>query len=287
MLLNMMLVDEIIERALQEDIGTGDITTTSTIPADAVTKAFIYAGEDGVVAGLPIARRTFYLLNKDIEFTAHKKDGEKIARGDVLATVSGPARPILTGERVALNFIQRLSGIATRTAVIAEMLTYYHAVVVDTRKTTPGLRMLEKYAVKTGGGKNHRFGLYDGVLIKDNHIKVAGGIKKAVAMARANAPHTTKIEVEVEDLTGVSEALEARADVIMLDNMDPASVKEAVKMIDGQALVEVSGGINENNVLDYAKAGVDFISIGALTHTVKALDISMDVGEIKLKQELI
>ncbi len=283
MLLNMMLVDDIIERALKEDIGTGDITTLSTIPAEAVTKGFLYAKEDGVVAGLPVARRVFYLLNKEIEFTAHKKDGEKVAKGDVLATVSGPARPILTGERVALNFLRHMSGIATRTAVVADMLTYYNTVVVDTRKTTPGLRILEKYAVKTGGGKNHRFGLYDGVLIKDNHIKVAGGIKKAVAMARANASHTMKIEVEVEDLAGVREALEARADIIMLDNMDPATVKEAVKIIDGQAQIEVSGGIDETSALDYAKAGVDFISIGALTHSVRALDISMDVGEIKVK----
>jgi len=282
-LLNMMLVDDIIERALKEDIGTGDITTLSTIPAEAVTKGFLYAKEDGVVAGLPVARRVFYLLNKEIEFTAHKKDGEKVAKGDVLATVSGPARPILTGERVALNFLRHMSGIATRTAVVADMLTYYNTVVVDTRKTTPGLRILEKYAVKTGGGKNHRFGLYDGVLIKDNHIKVAGGIKKAVAMARANASHTMKIEVEVEDLAGVREALEARADIIMLDNMDPATVKEAVKIIDGQAQIEVSGGIDETSALDYAKAGVDFISIGALTHSVRALDISMDVGEIKVK----
>jgi len=282
-LLNMMLVDDIIERALKEDIGTGDITTLSTIPAEAVTKGFLYAKEDGVVAGLPVARRVFYLLNKEIEFTAHKKDGEKVAKGDVLATVSGPARPILTGERVALNFLRHMSGIATRTAVVADMLTYYNTVVVDTRKTTPGLRILEKYAVKTGGGKNHRFGLYDGVLIKDNHIKVAGGIKKAVAMARANASHTMKIEVEVEDLAGVREALEARADIIMLDNMDPAAVKEAVKIIDGQAQIEVSGGIDETSALDYAKAGVDFISIGALTHSVRALDISMDVGEIKVK----
>lgn len=281
MLLNMKLVDDIIERALKEDIGTGDVTTLSTVPAASSTKGYIYAKEDGVVAGLLIAKRVFQILSSDIEFIAQKKDGDRVTKGDVLAMVAGPARPILTGERVTLNILQRMSGIATKTAKIAELLTYHNTVVVDTRKTVPGLRMLEKYAVRVGGGKNHRFGLYDGVLIKDNHIKVAGGIKKAVAMARANAPHTMKIEVEVEDLAGVAEALEARADIIMLDNMDAAEIKEAIKVIDGQALVEVSGGIDEHNVVEYAKTGVDLVSIGALTHSVKALDISLDVGEIK------
>lgn len=282
-LLNMRLVDEIIETALREDIGTGDVTTLSTIPDDAATRGFIYAKDEGVVAGLPVAQRVFYILNSKIEFIAQKKDGEKVVKGDILAEIAGPARPILTGERVALNLLQRLSGIATRTARISEMLTYYNTTVVDTRKTTPGLRILEKYAVRVGGGKNHRFGLYDAVLIKDNHIKVAGGIKKAVALARGNAPHTMKIEVEVETLDGVNEALEARADVIMLDNMDLAVIKEAVKIINGQAQIEVSGGIDEKNVIDYAKAGIDFVSIGALTHSVKALDISLDVGEIKVQ----
>ena len=283
MLLNMKLVDEIIETALREDIGTGDVTTLSTIPDDTATRGFIYAKDEGVVAGLPVAQRVFYILNSKIEFIAQKKDGEKVVKGDILAEIAGPARPILTGERVALNLLQRLSGIATRTARISEMLTYYNTTVVDTRKTTPGLRILEKYAVRIGGGKNHRFGLYDAVLIKDNHIKVAGGIKKAVALARGNAPHTMKIEVEVETLEDVGEALEARADIIMLDNMDFAAIKEAVKTIDGQAQIEVSGGIDEKNVIDYAKAGIDFVSIGALTHSVMALDISLDVREIKVQ----
>jgi len=282
-LLNMKLVDEIIETALREDIGTGDVTTLSTIPDDTATRGFIYAKDEGVVAGLPVAQRVFYILNSKIEFIAQKKDGEKVVKGDILAEIAGPARPILTGERVALNLLQRLSGIATRTARISEMLTYYNTTVVDTRKTTPGLRILEKYAVRIGGGKNHRFGLYDAVLIKDNHIKVAGGIKKAVALARGNAPHTMKIEVEVETLEDVGEALEARADIIMLDNMDFAAIKEAVKTIDGQAQIEVSGGIDEKNVIDYAKAGIDFVSIGALTHSVMALDISLDVREIKVQ----
>ena len=282
MLLNMKLVDEIIEMALKEDIGTGDVTTLSTVPAGATTKGFIYAKDEGVVAGLPITKRVFELLSSQIEFVSQKKDGDRVNKGDVLAIVTGPARPILTGERICLNLLQRMSGIATRTAKIAELLTYYNTTVVDTRKTIPGLRMLDKYAVSVGGGKNHRFGLYDGVLIKDNHIKVAGGIKKAVAMARGNAPHTMKIEVEVEDLAGVREALEARADIIMLDNMGLDIIRQAVQIINGVALIEVSGGIDENSVVDYAKAGVDLISIGALTHSVKALDISLDVGEIKI-----
>ena len=281
MLLNMRLVDEIIQTALKEDIGTGDVTTMSTIPPDVTTTGFIYAKDDGVIAGLLVAERVFTNLSSEIEFHARVQDGDRVGRGDVLATVAGPARAILTGERVALNLLQRMSGIATRTAHIAELLTYYNTMVVDTRKTTPGLRVLEKYAVKIGGGKNHRFGLYDAVLIKDNHIKVAGGIKKAVAMARGSAPHTMKIEVEVENLDGVREALEARADIIMLDNMDFTAVKDAVRMINGQARVEVSGGINEDNVVEYAKAGVDLISMGGLTHSVRALDISLDVGEIK------
>ncbi len=283
MLLNMKLVDEIIERALKEDIGTGDITTLSTIPVEAATKGFIYTKQEGVVAGLPVAKRVFQSLSSDLEFAAQKKDGEKIQPGDILAVVTGPARPILTGERVALNLLQRLSGIATRTARIAESLLYYHLTVVDTRKTTPGLRLLEKYAVRVGGGKNHRFGLYDGVLIKDNHIKIAGGIKKAVSMARGSAPHTMKIEVEVDSLEGVREALEAKAEIIMLDNMNLAGVKEAVKLINGQAQIEVSGGIGESSIIEYAKAGVDLISMGALTHSVTALDISLDVGEMKIK----
>lgn len=281
MLLNMSLVDNIIETALWEDIGTGDITTLSTVPAGSVTKGFIYAKADGVVAGLPIAQRVFEILNRDVEFAAQKGDGDRIGKGDILAVVSGPARDILMGERVCLNLLQRLSGIATRTAGLVEMVKSYKIIVADTRKTTPGLRVLEKYAVTVGGGKNHRFGLYDAVLIKDNHIKVSGGIRKAVALARANAPHTMKIEVEVENLEGVKEALEAKADIIMLDNMELDMIREAVKLINGVALTEVSGGVTESSILNYAKAGVDIVSVGALTHSVKALDISLDVREIK------
>ncbi|ADG81107.1 carboxylating nicotinate-nucleotide diphosphorylase [Thermincola potens] len=282
--LNTFIVDEIIRRALQEDIGTGDITTDAIVPRDHFTKAFIHTKEDGVLAGIFIAERVFSLLSSEVDFKRIKQDGDILQAGDILAELYGPARVILTGERVALNFLQRMSGIATKTRRIAGLLSDSGTAVVDTRKTTPGLRALEKYAVYIGGGKNHRFGLYDGVLIKDNHIKVAGGIKKAVEMARAYAPHTIKIEVEVETLAGVKEALEAGADIIMLDNMDIETVKQALVMINGQALVEVSGGLSEDKVPKLAELGVDIISMGALTHSVKALDISLDVGGIKTRK---
>lgn len=281
MLLNWMLVDDIIRNALKEDIGTGDVTTLSTIPANATARGIIHAKEEGVVAGIPVAQRVFELLNENIEFTALRMDGDEVKVRDVLAEVKGPARDILIGERTALNIMQRMSGIATRTYRVAQMLTPFKTKVVDTRKTTPGLRILEKYAVRTGGGQNHRFGLYDGVLIKDNHIKVAGGINQAVKKARSSAHHTLKVEVEVENLSGVLEALEAGADIIMLDNMDIQSIREAVKVIDGRALIEVSGGVTEEKVIGYAEAGVDIISMGSLTHSISALDISLDIGEIK------
>lgn len=273
---------EVVKRALAEDIGSGDVTTNSIIPPEATTNGYIYAKEKGIIAGLPVAALVFETLDPRIVFTPQKRDGDRVEPGDVLAKLEGPARSILTGERVALNLLQRLSGIATKTASLVENLIYYNTAVVDTRKTTPGLRVLEKYAVRVGGGQNHRFGLYDAVLIKDNHIKVAGGIKKAIALARKNVPHTMKIEVEVEDMQGVQEALEAKADIIMLDNMDLETMREAVKMVNGQALVEASGGITEDMLLEIAKIGVDLVSMGGLTHSVKALDISLDVGEIKI-----
>lgn len=279
--LNMLMLKKLIETALAEDIGTGDITTNSIVPVGAVTKGIIYAKEAGIIAGIPVAEAVFRYLAPDIRFSARLQDGACLEPGSVIAEVEGDARVILTGERLALNFLQRMSGIATRTAALVEKVKLYPTRVVDTRKTTPGLRMLEKYAVRVGGGFNHRFGLYDAVLIKDNHIKVAGGITPAVLAARQNVPHTVKIEVEVESLGGVSEALEARADVIMLDNMDPATMREAVKLVDGRALVEASGSINEETIMAAAKAGVDLISVGALTHSIKSLDISLDIGEIK------
>lgn len=280
--LNQQQIMPIIERALAEDIGSGDVTTDSIIPREATTTGFILAKQSGVVAGLPVAAAVFRQLDQQIVFTPRKQDGDRIESGDILAELAGSARSILTGERVALNLLQRLSGIATKTAEMAESIAYYNTVVVDTRKTTPGLRILEKYAVRVGGGRNHRFGLYDAVLIKDNHIKVAGGIKKAAALARTKVPHTMKIEVEAEDLAGVQEALEARADIIMLDNMDLEAMREAVNLVAGRALVEASGGVTKERLPEIAKTGVNLVSVGALTHSAPALDISLDVGEIKM-----
>ena len=279
--LNPLELRKMIERCLCEDIGASDITTNSLVRADAVSRGYIIARENGVVAGLPLAEMVFQILDPGIEFHALVPDGHKIEPGMVLAEISGSARVILSGERLALNFLQRLSGIATRTARLVELAAGQKAHIVDTRKTTPGLRMIEKYAVRVGGGHNHRFGLFDAVLIKDNHIKMAGGIKVSVEAARRGCPHTARIEVEVEDLAGVNEALAAKADIIMLDNMTPERMREAVDLIAGRTLVEASGGVTEGNIRAVAEAGVDLISAGALTHSVKALDISLDIKEIK------
>ncbi|MBO8136984.1 MAG: carboxylating nicotinate-nucleotide diphosphorylase [Desulfotomaculum sp.] len=279
--INPLLLDKLIEQCLIEDIGTGDITTNSIVPEDAVTTAFIQAKGTGVIAGMKVAERVFTKLDPGIVFIHKIEDGTKVEPKTVLAEIKGKARAVLSGERLALNFLQRMSGIATKTSSLVEIISMYPVRIVDTRKTTPGIRMLEKYAVRVGGGHNHRFGLYDAVLIKDNHIKIAGGITKAVNLVRRSTPHTVKIEVEVQDLVGVQEALEANADIIMLDNMEPSLMREAVELVNGRALVEASGGINEENVVAVAKSGVDLISIGALTHSVSSLDISLDVEEIK------
>ncbi|HOV81038.1 MAG TPA: carboxylating nicotinate-nucleotide diphosphorylase [Bacillota bacterium] len=281
--LNRLEVQKLIEAGLQEDVGAGDLTTNSIVPAEAVTKGYIVARESGVVAGLPLAEAVFRRLDPAVEFKTLARDGDRVDKNQVLAEICGSARAILTGERLALNFLQRLSGIATRTAGLAGLIAGGKSRIVDTRKTSPGLRAIEKYAVRAGGGCNHRFGLYDAVLIKDNHIKIAGGIKAAVEAARRGIPHVTRIEVEVEDLAGVREALEAGADIIMLDNMHPAVMKKAVAIVAGRALTEASGGVNERNIKEIAAAGVDFISVGALTHSVEALDISLDVKEIKIR----
>jgi len=276
------LIAKLIERCLYEDIGSGDITANSIVPTGANTKGIIHAKQSGVIAGLAVAEEVFRFLSADISFICKVKDGDKVEAGTILAEVEGDARTILTGERVALNFLQRMSGIATYTSFLVEKVKGYPVRVVDTRKTTPGLRMVEKYAVLAGGGYNHRYGLYDAVMIKDNHIKVAGGIAQAVAAAREKVSHMVKIEVEVEDLAGVAEALQAKADVIMLDNMDIHTMGQAVAMIGGLALVEASGGINEETIAVIAKTGVDIISVGALTHSAQALDISLDIGKIKV-----
>ena len=277
----MFGLDRQLQVWLEEDIGSGDITTEAIVAAGAMTKAVIHAKSPGILAGGEAARRVFELLDESVAFRECLTDGAVLTASSVIAEVEGNARAILTGERLALNLLQHLSGIATRTAALAAIAAPYGASVADTRKTTPGLRQLEKYAVRVGGGRNHRLGLYDAMLIKDNHIKVAGGVREAVERARRYASHMTKIEVEVETLAEVKAALAAGADVIMLDNMIPEEMAAAVKLIQHRAIVEASGGIDEQTLAAVAAAGVDIISVGALTHSVKALDISMDIGAIK------
>jgi nicotinate-nucleotide pyrophosphorylase (carboxylating) len=274
-MLTPFLMDDIIIAALKEDIGTGDITTLSTIPADRTTTGVLIAKEAGVICGLTVFERVYHLVDPAVQVTLLVTEGARVAKGDRLAEVTGPARSVLTGERVALNFLQRLSAIATKTAWAVAQVAGTKASIADTRKTTPGLRVFEKYAVRTGGGSNHRFNLADGILIKDNHIQAAGGITQAVTMARHQAPHTLKIEVEVENMAMVDEALACGADIIMLDNMDQAQIEAAVARIQGRALIEISGNMGEKDLATLARTGIDLISIGALTHTVKAMDISL------------
>lgn len=277
----MFGLDDQLASWLKEDIGSGDITTNAIVGPERTTTGIIHAKAAGILAGVEVAEHVFRLLDKDIAFTAKLQDGAELTPTSVIAEVRGSARAILTGERLALNLLQHLSGVATRTHTLADIAAPYGAVLVDTRKTMPGLRLLDKYAVKVGGGKNHRLGLYDAMLIKDNHIQVAGGIRQALDLAHAYAGHMTKIEIEVEDLAGVKEALAGGADVIMLDNMKPDMMAEAVKLIDHRAVVEASGGIDETTLAAAAQSGVDVISVGALTHSVQALDISMDIDRIK------
>lgn len=274
-MLDILQIDNIVMNALKEDMPMGDVTTDSTIGADAVSKAVLIAKDTGIVAGLDVAERVFRLLDTNVGFKRHVQDGASVRKGDIIAEIEGNTRALLKGERTALNLLQRLSGIATKTNEFSSRIKDLPANVVDTRKTTPGLRYLEKYAVKVGGGHNHRFCLSDGVLIKDNHIQAAGGIKKAIELVRGRIPHTIKIEVETETIDQVKEALEAKADIIMLDNMSLEMMKEAVTLIDGKALVEASGNVVLNTVRDIALTGVDIISVGELTHSVKAFDISM------------
>ena len=270
-------IKPIITLALAEDIGSGDITTDSIIPKGSKGKAVIRAKEDGVICGLPVAEAVFRKLDKNIIWKPKKKDGDRVSKGDVVAEAEGSLRALLTGERTALNFLQRMSGIATLSSRFAGSVRGLDVKILDTRKTAPGNRLADKYAVKTGGCSNHRFGLYDMVLIKDNHIKAAGSIAEAVRLARSKAPEGMKIETEAESLSEVSEALKAGADIIMLDNMDTDTMKEAVRLIGGKAKTEASGNVTLQNVKAIAETGVDFISVGALTHSVKALDISMKI----------
>ncbi|HEY8422308.1 MAG TPA: carboxylating nicotinate-nucleotide diphosphorylase [Thermoclostridium sp.] len=269
------VIRDILERAFREDMPLGDITTDYTVPEDSVSKAFLIAKHDGVIAGLGICMEAFRMLDPDVKLQPLVKDGDFVEKGKKLLLVEGKSRALLKAERTALNLLQRLSGIASETRKFVDRIAGYNAKVVDTRKTTPGLRLLEKYAVRVGGGTNHRFSLSDGVLIKDNHIKAAGGIKQAIEAVRKSIPHTVKIEVETETLEQVKEALDSGADIIMLDNMPPEIMKQAVKMIGGKAMTEASGNVTLDNIQDVAASGVDIISVGAITHSVKALDISM------------
>ena len=271
----MLTLDRLIEHALLEDIHTGDITTQAVVPGKRAASARLIAKEEMVLAGMFVAERVFQRLSPAVVFTACLPEGGRAVKGDILATIQGNAADLLMGERVALNLLQRLSGIATLTSRYVAAVQGTKARVVDTRKTTPGLRELEKYAVRVGGGINHRTGLYDGILIKENHIVAAGGITEAIRRARAYIPHTLKIEIETETLEQVDEALAAGADIIMLDNMDLADMRTAVAAIAGRALVEASGGVNLETVRAIAETGVDIISVGALTHSPRAMDISM------------
>lgn len=276
-ILNFDVIDPIIDYALNEDIGDGDITTNAVIPGEMQTTATMTAKADGVVAGLPVAERVFRKLNPDIEWTTYIEDGSFVKKGDVLVQVKGSFRALLTGERLALNFLQRMSGIASETSRYVKAVEEYKTEILDTRKTVPGLRLLDKYAVKMGGGTNHRIGLYDMVMIKDNHIKVAGGITEAVEAIRPTISDNIKIEVETTNLEEVKEAIAAGADIIMLDNMDNETMKRAVELVNGRAKVEASGNMTLERLKGVAATGVDFISIGALTHSVTALDISMNI----------
>ena len=270
-------VQHLIDIGLAEDIGPGDITTDSLVEPEIEGTGEIMAKEDLVLAGLKVARQVFETLDPAVVFTPAFQDGDRVKTGERVLAVSGRLRTLLQGERTALNFLQRLSGIATQVRSFADALAGRSVRLVDTRKTAPGWRVLEKYAVRIGGAHNHRMGLYDGVLIKDNHIAVCGGIREAVNRARRGASHLTKIEVEVADLAGVREALDAGADVIMLDNMEDAAIREAVGMVQDRALVEVSGGVTRADLTRLADLGVDIISSGALTHSARSVDLSMRI----------
>lgn len=269
---------EIARRALSEDVGTGDVTTLYTVSPSTRAEAVILAKSAGVVAGLPVAAAVFLQVDSSLVIESQVEEGAHVQPGQTLMTISGAAQSILTGERVALNFVQHLSGIATKTARFVELAAGTRARIVDTRKTTPGLRALEKYAVRVGGGHNHRFGLYDAVLIKDNHIAASGSITQAVQNAFAQAPHTMTVTVECDTLAQVQEAVDAGADIVLLDNMTTVQMEQAIEIVAGQAATEASGGVNEDTVAAIALTGVDIISVGALTHSAPALDISLDLS---------
>ncbi|SNT01713.1 nicotinate-nucleotide pyrophosphorylase [carboxylating] [Anaerovirgula multivorans] len=281
---NRFLVEKIIKNALIEDINYTDITTDILFNENNKAQAVMKAKEEGVVAGIKVVEMVFKLIDESIHFTAFKKDGDLVTKGESILELKGKTKNLLTGERLALNLIQRMSGIATKAKSYNDIIKGYPVRVVDTRKTTPGLRVLEKYAVRMGGCHNHRFNLSDAVLIKDNHIKAVRSIKKAIEKCRENIPHTAKIEVEVETIDQLREALEAKADIIMLDNMSVETMKEAVAITKKKAILEASGNVIEERLLEIAKIGVDVISVGELTHSVKALDISMNIIDDKERE---
>ncbi len=264
----------LIDLAMEEDVSTGDITTNNVIPAETRRKAYMVAKADGVIAGLEVAEMVFRQLDDSLNWEPKVKDGDTVKKGDIIVRFDASYRALLTGERTALNFFQRMCGIASMSAIYADAVKDCKTVILDTRKTLPGFRMLDKYSVKTGGAGNHRIGLYDMAMIKDNHIEVAGGITPAVEQIRAKIPSDIKIEVETTTLGQVQEALDAGADIIMLDNMDNATMAQAVEMINGKAKVEASGNMTLERLREVAATGVDYISIGALTHSVNAMDIS-------------
>jgi len=276
--ISLEIVDRIISNALDEDCGIGDLTTECIVPLDLIAQGEFLAKEDLVLAGWPVAVRVFQKICPAISAETAFVEGDLVQSGRVFGRVRGPVAKLLTGERVALNFLQRLSGIATQTRNYVNAVSGTKAVILDTRKTTPGLRILEKYAVRMGGGKNHRFGLYDGVLIKENHIIAGGGVREAIRRARDRMDHLKRIEIEVTNLEELNQALGAEADIILLDNMTVPQVKEAIDQVCGRALLEVSGGIRLENVRQYALTGIDFISVGALTHSSKAVDISLEIS---------
>ncbi|MBA4396025.1 MAG: nicotinate-nucleotide diphosphorylase (carboxylating) [Syntrophus sp. (in: bacteria)] len=272
------ILHPLIRSALAEDIGAGDVTTAAVLTGAEAGMARAVAKADMVLAGIDVFRMAFLLLDPDVRFTGYVEDGREIKRGEIIAELSGRLASILTAERTALNFLQRMSGIATTTRRYVQAVAGTRARILDTRKTAPGLRVLDKYAVRMGGGGNHRFALYDGVLIKDNHITAAGGVAPAIQRARRNISHTLKIEVEVKNIDEVREALSSGVDAVMLDNMTPDAMSEAVRLIGGRVPVEASGNVTPANVRQIAETGVDFISVGALTHSVTAADISLLVG---------
>ncbi len=277
--LNPLLIQDAVRAALHEDLGrAGDLTTLATIPAGRTAKAVIAARKPGVVAGLPLAREAFAQMDAGVHFEALIADGARLKPGDIVARISGNARAILSSERVALNYLGRLSGIATLTSLFADQVAHTSAKIVDTRKTTPGLRAFEKYAVRCGGGMNHRYGLDDAILIKDNHIAVAGGVAAALRAAKSVAGHLVKIEIEVDNLDQLAQVIAEGADVVLLDNMTPDMLRRAVALVAGRMRTEASGGVNLDTVKAIAESGVDMISIGALTHSASVLDLGLDIA---------